>query len=194
MSSKFENISIPSINSSIEKDSKVDIRLQVPLISRSSSNIKSKSLTDYLFHGFILLTVFGLIITNVVFCIISLVRSNGKGNILCPGSHLSVFIIVDVVLLLIIVILISKSLKKDEKNIKFWKLLFSLMISSGLFIWGWCELKGSECGSVLYHNEDTSLLYTMSEIQLIASGLLMGIIFILTIISANNCVSIETYK
>ena len=68
------------------------------------------------------------------------------------------------------------------------------MISSGLFIWGWCELKGSEWWCMLYHNEDTSLLYTMSEIQMIASGLLMGIIFILTIISANNCVSIETYK
>ena len=141
MSSKFENISIPSIKTSAEKESQIDIRLQVPLISRSSSNIKSESYANFLFNRFTLVIVLGLIITNIVLSIISLVRSNGKGNILCPGSHLSVFIIVDVVLLLIIIILISKSLKKDEKNIKFWKLLFSLMISSGLFIWGWCELK-----------------------------------------------------
>ena len=47
MSSKFENISIPSIKTSTEKESQIDIRLQVPLISRSSSNIKSKSSTDY---------------------------------------------------------------------------------------------------------------------------------------------------
>jgi len=124
------------------------------------------------------LAIAALVITNIVYSGFALSRSDGKVEAICPGSKLWVYLLVTLIITLVSGGATSKGAKDDEVCVQLCSLIASFIINAGLVGWGWYELLGRSCGSALFHNADTTLLYTMANIQVVIGSIGLGLIAI----------------
>ena len=171
-----------------------DIRFTIPNTNRaniytipnSEINRKASTFDDSdcflcMCLGCSVIALVGLGITNAVFCIMALVRSNDHVKVICPQSNLWAFVLVSLILSYTANSTASKTAKEEKICFKLFGFILNILINSGLIGWGWYELIGNGCGNVLYHNENTTLLYVMAEIQLIVGSIVVGLVFIILI-------------
>ena len=124
------------------------------------------------------LAIVALVIINIVYCGFALAQSDGKVEAICPGSKLWVYLLVTLIITLVSGSATSKGAKDDEVCVQLCSLIASFIINAGLVGWGWYELLGRGCGNALFHNIDTTLLYTMANIQVVIGSVCLGLIAI----------------